>query len=86
METKRICKKCLIRDFDEGALLESIKSYVENLPPDIKTEEDVYEKRLKTCEACEKLLKGTCLVCGCYVEMRAAVKGNVCPLPKAKWD
>ncbi|MFR1660111.1 DUF6171 family protein [Gallintestinimicrobium sp.] len=39
----------------------------------------MYEKRLELCKACDYLEAGTCLACGCYVELRAAVKKNRCP-------
>ena len=30
------------------------------------------ESRLSVCQDCEKLNAGTCMACGCYVELRAA--------------
>ena len=41
--------------------------------------EEVYENRLKICKECDDLVAGTCLKCGCYVELRAAVTRNKCP-------
>ncbi|MCQ2538752.1 MAG: DUF6171 family protein [Lachnospiraceae bacterium] len=84
-EEWRFCKKCLVRDLDEGELVATIKDYVERLDESIKTPKEQYEERLKACVSCEKLLSGTCVVCGCYVEMRAAVRRNTCPAPKPKW-
>ncbi len=84
-ESWRFCKKCLIRDFDEGALFESIKDYVDRLDKSIKTPEEEYERRLKLCTECDRLFKGTCTVCGCYVEMRAAAVSNCCPAVHPKW-
>ena len=44
-----------------------------------------YERRLSICKECDRLLDGMCTVCGCYVEMRAAVTTNCCPAVRAKW-
>lgn len=38
-----------------------------------------YQRRLSICKECEKLLSGMCRMCGCYVEMRAAIALRDCP-------
>ncbi len=39
-----------------------------------------YETRLKICSDCKHLdISGTCMMCGCYVMLRAALSGNKCP-------
>ena len=79
----RICKKCLTRDMiDKADYFKSMYDYIENLDPDIKTEDSLYEKRLATCNECERLADGMCRGCGCFVEMRAAVAKNACPYEK----
>ncbi len=50
---------------------------------ELRAPEEEYERRLTLCKDCEKLLQGTCLACGCYVELRAAARGGHCP--KKKW-
>lgn len=77
--TKRICKKCLLREFDEAAYIQNLERVIKLMDKDVKAEDALYEKRLAVCKECEKLLEGTCLSCGCYVELRAAVKKNRCP-------
>ncbi len=84
-EEWRFCKKCLIRDLDDEALLFSVKEYIAGLDPDIKTTEKEYNRRLAICADCEKLVRGTCIVCGCYVEMRAAGKDRSCPEASPRW-
>ena len=37
------------------------------------------------CRRCENLDNGTCMACGCYVEMRAARLDMHCPLTRAVW-
>ncbi|MFR3321286.1 MAG: DUF6171 family protein [Lachnospiraceae bacterium] len=33
----------------------------------------------------KKLYQGMCRICGCYVELRAVMKKNGCPLVKPMW-
>ena len=47
--------------------------------PRSMTPEEEYERRLSICKECEKLLSGMCRMCGCYVEMRAAIALRDCP-------
>ena len=84
-EEWRFCKKCLIRDFDKGELFQTIQAYVERLEEDIKTPKEEYEARLGLCTECENLLSGMCRICGCYVELRAAVQSQYCPAVRRKW-
>lgn len=84
-EKFRICKRCLLREMaDQEEYFRSLKDYIENMDPDIRTEEKLYEERLAICRECEMLMQGMCRKCGCYVELRAAVAKNVCPC--GKWD
>lgn len=75
----RVCKKCLLREFDEAAYRQKLERVLQLMDRDVKAEDALYEKRLAVCKECEKLSAGTCLGCGCYVELRAAVKKNRCP-------
>lgn len=84
-EDWRFCKKCLVRDFDEGELFRTMQEYIARIDEEIKTPAEEYEKRLRICTECDRLLNGMCGVCGCYVEMRAAVKNHYCPAVRKKW-
>ena len=57
------------------------------MKPEEKADDGVYKARLNVCGECEHLISGTCMKCGCYVELRAAYKKNKCPLAGkgAKW-
>lgn len=77
--------RCLLKDTPEKELLQNIREYISGLDEDIKADEEVYKKRLSVCEGCDRLMNGVCLKCGCYVEMRAAVKNNRCPSEKKYW-
>lgn len=75
----RICKKCLLREMSEADTYKTMYEYIANLSPDDKTPEHEYETRLSQCKTCDHLLSGMCRICGCYVEMRAAITHRHCP-------
>ncbi len=66
-------------------LAQAVEEYISTLDEEAKAPEELYRHRLQICETCENLLSGTCLKCGCYVEMRAAIKTNHCPYDKDRW-
>lgn len=78
----KICLKCLLQEIDEKAYMDKLYRYIELLDADIKTEDEIYKKRLHICKQCDYLVAGTCQACGCYVELRAAVKISRCPYKK----
>ncbi len=83
MENKNVrCKKCLLADIDAGEELEKIKHLISIMPAKEKASEAEYKDRLEACKECEKLIEATCILCGCYVELRAAKKKNTCPAKK----
>lgn len=63
----------------------SIAEYVASLDEDVRTAEADYQARLACCRDCDQLLSGTCRLCGCYVETRAAKKGMGCPMVPPRW-
>lgn len=80
MEEQRICKKCLTRDMaGRQEYFQNLHEYIANLDKDIKAEDGLYESRLSVCLQCDNLLEGMCRICGCYVELRAAVGIQYCP-------
>lgn len=87
MEQKpqRICKKCLLMDIAPEEYLKHMRSYLEGLDEDIRTEEAQYQDRLSCCKDCEKLNEGICRICGCFVEYRAAIQIKNCPDVHPKW-
>ena len=84
-EPKRFCRKCLIRELGMDEYFRNLQDYIRNLDPDLKVPDEIYEERLAMCKKCEELTQGLCRVCGCYVELRAAMKKNSCPLGKPAW-
>lgn len=83
---RRFCRKCLLRDMGEDAYFENLNSYIRSLDPDLKVSDEVYEARLAECRTCKNLLSGMCRICGCYVELRAAMKKNPCPMVRPRWE
>lgn len=83
-EPRRQCR-CLLREAGEAEMAAVIAEYVAGLEESIRTAEDDYRARLKICEGCAQLLNGTCRLCGCYVETRAAKKGLSCPMVPPRW-
>ena len=77
----RICKKCLTRDMiDKADYFKSMYDYIENLDPDIKTEDSLYEKRLATCKECERLAE----VSFCDKNKSARAVGRLCGFRSVK--
>lgn len=57
----------------------TLQELIANIPAEIKTPYEEYERRLKACTECERLADGMCAACGCYVELRAAKATGTCP-------
>ena len=77
--------RCLLKDAGEAEMAASIAEYVARLDDTVRTPEDDYRARLTLCQDCPELLSGTCRLCGCYVETRAAKKGQQCPMVPPRW-
>lgn len=74
-----LCKKCLLLEAGEKAAYQTVNDYLSTLDDKLKAEKSLYEYRLSICRECEFLISGMCLKCGCYVEIRAALKDKKCP-------
>ena len=79
---RKPCYRCLLQEANQEQYQKQLQRYIEHLERDIRTAEPVYRERLATCKNCDYLEMGTCLACGCYVELRAAVKKSHCPYKK----
>lgn len=73
------CKKCLLLEAGELNSYKTVTDYLSNLDDSLRVSDDVYNERLSCCKRCENLISGMCLKCGCYVEIRAALKEKCCP-------
>lgn len=81
----RVCRKCLVRGMSEEDYFRKLDVYIANLDEDIRVDQKLYEQRLGICQDCEKLMNGMCRLCGCFVELRAALKARHCPDLVKKW-
>ena len=85
-ERRRPCLRCLIADLpDEKALAEIIRERIGQLPSEERVSEENRQRRLNQCRRCRHLNHGTCALCGCYVEIRAARQSMGCPDVPGKW-
>ena len=60
------------------------KKKSEGLTPEEQAEDVTYARRLACCGKCTWYGEHMCRACGCYVQLRAAVKGQNCPYEK--WE
>lgn len=89
---KSKCKSCMenvgVRtQISQDQINEAIEKLARN--KNIKfVSDEIYEFRLLQCNRCEYLEYGTtCLKCGCFVQIRAKLASEGCPLSKKKkWD
>lgn len=81
----RICRKCLLEEMDEKEIYVDLQRYIRQIPQEERTGEAEYRARLQKCRECEQLLSGMCRICGCYVELRAAVRIRSCPMVHPRW-
>lgn len=79
----RTCKRCLLREYDEADYQNKIEHVLKLMDSSEKVRDTLYEERLQVCKQCDRLIQGTCLICGCYVELRAASRMGSCP--KGYW-
>lgn len=77
--------RCLLKEAGEAEMAASIAEYVALLDESVRTPAAAYQARLALCQACPELLNGTCRLCGCYVETRAAKKAQQCPMVPPRW-
>lgn len=82
---KRFCRRCLLDEVFEKDEYKNLQEHIKNIDNQIKTEEHEYKRRLELCMECDNLINGMCKICGCFVEMRAAVNKNYCPHVEKRW-
>lgn len=81
----RVCRKCLLREESQEEYFQKLDAYIAGLDEEVRVDQELYEERLKLCGTCTNLLNGMCRLCGCFVELRAALKVRKCPAPDRKW-
>lgn len=84
MNTKP-CTRCLLKEAGNADLSAQIKEQIKRFPEKEKVSSTEYDNRLKLCLICDNLYQGTCLKCGCYVELRALANSSHCPAVPKHW-
>ena len=79
MAEDKKCRRCLLRDVSIEDYRKYVESLLHTIPPRDRTPEETYNARLDACRACDQLNGGTCMGCGCLVELRAAYAKKTCP-------
>jgi hypothetical protein len=74
-----------LEEIDPDGVYKTVLEYIESLDMSVKADSGHYQRRLAVCRACMNLSSGTCALCGCFVEVRAAILKQVCPSVPAKW-
>ena len=81
-----ICRRCLLAEMEsEKPLYELLREWLTALPPEETAAPETVQARLSACHACDHLTSGMCALCGCYVELRAAMKRAQCPDVPRRW-
>lgn len=78
----RHCFRCFLEEIDPEAYRRDIKYILDRMEPAEKTSETEYRRRLEVCRNCSYLSMAVCDACGCYVELRAAIRDGRCPYKK----
>ena len=78
----KICTRCLLKDFSREQYEKIVVEGIRALPAEDLISEEIESVRLGYCRQCDKINQGTCLACGCFVEIRAATKKGRCPYKK----
>lgn len=76
---EHLCKKCLLLEAGEDAAFQTVSDYLKTLDKALVVDDNLYSERLSYCKSCDYLISGMCRKCGCYVEIRAALKDKSCP-------
>lgn len=74
-----LCKRCLLYEAGEKAAYTQVQAYLDTVPTEELASPAMRDSRLELCRRCDQLIAGMCRKCGCYVEVRAALKDSTCP-------
>ena len=77
-----LCRRCLLRESMPADYEKYVASLVQTIPARQRAAQALVDERLRCCKACEHLDRGTCMGCGCLVELRAAYRAPACPFER----
>ena len=73
------CRRCLLKEAFPADYEKYVAGMLEKIPAKSKAAVAIYEARIEVCRQCERLDNGTCMGCGCLVELKAAYMMETCP-------
>ncbi len=79
---KNHCLRCLLQEIDEEEYISKLKRVILLMKASERASDEETSRRLLICKQCDYLERGTCLACGCYVELRSAMRHGRCPYKK----
>jgi hypothetical protein len=79
-----MCRRCLLEELSREAYA-GIRDYIQAIDEAQRAGEAEYRRRLAACKNCRYLSEGLCVLCGCFVEARAAKKLLGCPDTPGSW-
>ena len=83
---RKPCLRCLLSEMPEAAALAAnIRELIALIPEEDRTPPSEVRTRLEACSACSHLNRGTCGLCGCYVEHRAEKRRAMGPDTPSRW-
>ena len=84
---RRPCARCEDLAMEDAAVRAALlRAYVDSLAPRDRVPPEVYGARLARCAACPSRREDLCVLCGCYVQARAAKARLGCPdVKKPRW-
>ncbi len=85
MSVQKPCLRCLLDEADPDGIYRTVKERIDSLDESIKTDSETYLARLEICKCCDSLISGTCVLCGCFAQLRAAKAKMHCPDIPARW-
>ena len=86
MTMNKPCLRCLLSEMPEEAVLaQSLRELIALIPEEDRVSAETVKNRLQACRGCGHLSRGTCGLCGCYVEHRAEKRRGTCPAVPSKW-
>ena len=74
-----VCRRCLLKDSFPEDYRKYVETLLKKISRDRRAPDRLYEERLSLCRSCARLDRGTCMGCGCLVELKAAYSREKCP-------
>lgn len=86
VNSRDFCPRCLLEEVPGAeALADLTRQWIAALPEERRADAATLRARLVACHGCDYLAAGTCGLCGCYVEYRAAQAHKHCPNVPGRW-